>query len=372
MKKIKVLMVLGSTNMGGAQMFILNLLRNMDLTHYQVDFVVNFDERDGGIGKEVVELGCNIYKLPYFKVYNYISFVKAWEKFLQEHHYDIIHGHSTNSAPIYLSTAKNFGIITVAHCHSAGFRGNLIQRILKKYLTKQIKSVADYWFACSAIAAQHLYGKGYRNYQRYYDIPNAINVEKYRYDENIAKNIRFHLNISDDILLYGHVGSFTTPKNHQYLLEIFKEILNTNPNARLLCCGDGPLRENVIEKAKSLSILDKIIFTGNVKNIHEYLMAMDALIFPSLFEGFPISIIEAEATGLPIVMSDVITTEVDLTNLIHRLPLNHSPAKWAKELSKLVSLNRTSYNRIIAESKYNMQTCAKMIEALYVEMLEQK
>lgn len=371
MKKIRVLMVMGSTNMGGAQMFILNLLRNMDLTQYQIDFAVNFEERDGGIGQELIDLGCRIFKLPYFKVYNYIPFVKAWKNFLQTHNYDIIHGHSTNSAGIYLNVAKKIGITTISHCHSAGFRGNWPQRLIKKNLIKRIRSVADYWFACSAVAAEHLYGKGYYDYVNYYDIPNAINAEKYLYNETIAKDIKSKLNISDDVFLCGHVGSFTAPKNHIFLIEIFNKLLSIRPNAKLLCCGDGPLKEQVIEKAKSLGILDRIIFAGIIKNINEYMMAMDVLIFPSLFEGFPVSIIEAEATGLPIVMSDVITTEVDVTDCIHRLPLNFSPLKWAEVIASIETKDRTIYNSAIADSKYDMRISAETIDSLYKKMIKE-
>lgn len=369
MGKIKVLMVLGSTNMGGANMFVLNLLRNMDLNRFQVDFVINFPERDGGIGHELKDMGCNIYMLPYFKVYNYFSFVKAWKDFLRGHHYDIIHGHSTNSAAVYLSIAKRRGCVTIAHCHSAGFRGGKLQQLIKGVLIKRIRSVADYWFACSAKAAEHLYGEGYRDYPGYYDIPNAINAEQYLYDENIAQAIREQIGVGDDVFLCGHVGSFTSPKNHPYLLEIFKEVLKIKTNAKLICCGSGALMLQVKEKAKELGIDDKILFPGVIKNCNEYMMAMDVLIFPSLFEGLPVTVIEAEATGLPVVMSDVITKEVDITDGVHRMSLLDSPKMWAKEVCSVVTTERKRFNKVVVDSKYNMRTSAKKMMSLYEEMI---
>lgn len=372
MDKIKVLMVLGSTNMGGAQMFILNMLRNLDLTRFQVDFAVNFEEREGGIGDELRSLGCNIYMLPYFKVYNYRHFVNEWEHFLNKHHYDIVHGHSTNSAAVYLKVAKNKGCVTIAHCHSAGFRGNKLQQLLKSYYTKKVRNVADYWFACSDIAAEHLYGKDYQKFVNYYNIPNAINAEKYVYKEDVRNRIRAEFGISDQIFLCGHVGSFTAPKNHMFLLDVFCEVLKMKPNAQLMCCGDGNLKTQVREKAQSLGILDKIIFPGIVKNCNEYMMAMDVLIFPSLFEGFPVTVVEAEATGLPVVMSDVITDEVNLTNCIYRLSLNKSPEEWARIVCNVFSDNRGDYNKIICESKYNMRTSVKKVMSLYEEMVKNK
>jgi glycosyltransferase involved in cell wall biosynthesis len=370
MDKIKILMVLGSTNMGGAQIFILNLLKNIDLDVFQVDFAVNFKEVGGGIESEVRGMGCNIYYLPYFKVYNYFRFTKAWSNFLNEHHYDIVHGHSTNSASVYLRIAKEMGCKTIAHCHSAGFRGGPLQKAMKTIFIKRIGEAADYWFACSSKAAEHLFGNNYREYHNYYDIPNAINSEKYLYSDSVALKIRESIGVKEDEFLCGHVGSFSSPKNHRFLLDIFNEVLKLNPKAKLVCCGVGELLESVRSYAKELGISKKVIFPGVVHNCNEYMMAMDVFIFPSLFEGFPISVIEAEATGLPVVMSDVITNEVNVTDRIARLSLNDSAGKWAKTVLECNSQNRQECNRIICDSKYNMRTSAKLIESLYIRMVE--
>ena len=369
MEKTKILMVLGSTDMGGAQMFVLNLLRNLDLNRFQVDFAVNFKEKGGGIGDEVLKLGCNIYYLPYFKVYNYLVVVKAWRHFLQSHRYDIVHGHSTNSAVVYLKVAKEMGCATIAHCHSAGFRGNIVQQFMKTLFTRHLGKVADYWFACSGKAAEHLYGKKYREYKDYYDIPNAINAEKYLYNETVAKKIRKEIGVKDDELLCGHVGTFSFPKNHIFLLSIFEDVLKIRPNAKLVCCGTGGLLNTIIDKAKEMGIQDKVIFPGVVKNCNEYMMAMDVFIFPSFFEGFPVSVIEAEATGLPVVMSDVITNEVDITDRIYRHSLEESSSEWAKTVCGISPRNRKLYNKTVTESKYNMKTSVKMIQSLYERLV---
>ena len=368
MKQICILMVLGSTEMGGAQMFILNLMRNLDRERFQVDVVVNKEVKDGGIGDELRALGCRIYLLPYFKVYNYISFVRRWKRFLGGHHYDIVHGHATNSASVYLKIAKEAGCVTIAHSHSAGYRGNGVEQLVKRYFAHRIGPVADYWFACSDKAAERLYGREFRIYERYYSIPNAINAEDYRYDIDKAKAFRRQLGVADNELLCGHVGSFTVPKNHGFLLDIFAEVLKQRTDARLVCCGAGELMAQVREKAEALGIMDKMILTGNVMNVNDYLMAMDIMVFPSLFEGFPIAVIEAEAAGLPVVMSDVITKEVDLTDLVHRHALSDSADIWAKTICCIKTGQRTEYNKVIADSEYNMQSCVKLITSLYEEM----
>lgn len=370
-EKIKVLMVLGSTEMGGAQTFILNLLRNIDFDRFEVDIAVNTDVEEGGVGDEMRQLGCNIYFWPYFKVYNYVRFVRFWRDFLSKHHYDIIHGHSTNSAAVYLKVAKEMGCATIAHSHSAGYRGNKLEQWVKSFYAKRVGKVADYWFACSDKAAERLFGNAYHTYPHYYDIPNAINAENYLYDPDRAREIRKKLGVGEDEFLCGHVGSFSAPKNHSFLLDVFCEVLKIKPNARLVCCGDGVLMPQVKAKAAALGIADRVSFPGVVKNCNEYMMSMDALVFPSLFEGFPITVIEAEATGLSVVMSDVITQEVDLTALIHRHSLSGSAQDWARTVCEVKNADRRSQNRFIVESKYNMRTSIKMITDLYHEMLKQ-
>lgn len=362
-------MVLGSSEMGGIQTFLLNMLRNMDSGKFQIDMAITEEATEGGVADEWRTMGCSVYHLPKFKVYNYRSFLKLWEAFLDKHSYDIVHAHSTESASVYLRVAKEKGCVTIAHSHSAGYLGTVVERMAKRYFTRRVGKTADYWFACSDKAAERVFGKNYRSYERYYDIPNAINADNYRYDLEKAKAIRKLLGVQDGELLCGHVGSFSQPKNHQFLLEAFAEVLKLRPDARLICCGTGLLMPQVKEKALELGLLDKIIFAGVVRNANEYMMAMDVFVFPSLFEGFPIAVIEAEATGLPVVMSDVITKEVDMTNLVHRLSLGETSEVWAKTICSITSCNRSEYNQVIAESKYNMRNSVKLISSLYEEMV---
>lgn len=368
MEKIKILMVLGNTRLAGTQAFIMNLLRNLDLEKFQIDWAVNNEGEGGGISQQIRDFGCNIFFLPYFKVYNYFSFVKAWRIFLKGHHYDIVHAHSTNSAAIYLRIAKQLGCVTIAHSHSAGYRGNKIQQLAKRVFAKGVKHVADYWFACSDSAALRLFGKNYKTYPRYYTIPNAIDVEAFKYNEETARRVRKQLGISDTALVCGHVGSFTSPKNHIFLLRIFDEVLKRNPDARLVCCGIGEKLPAIKEMAGLMGIIDKITFTGAVLNVSEYMMAMDVFVFPSLFEGFPVSVIEAEASGLPIIMSDTITNEIDLTDLIHRYSIDETPDVWAKAICETRFNDRLEYNSVIANTSYCIHSSSQLVSSLYFEM----
>ena len=369
MRKIRILMVLGNTGMGGTQAFIINLLRNIDRNKFHFDLAVN-NEKATGIGEEITSLGGDIFILPYFKIYNRSVFVRAWRSFFETHSYDIVHAHSTNSASIYLKIAKEYGCVTIAHSHSAGYRGNVIERIVKRVYAHKTRKYADYWFACSDRAAMRLFGNDFRLYQNYFEIPNAIEVEKYVFDKYLRDRIRDRLGVDSHVFLCGHVGTFSGPKNHAFLLDVFNEVLKIRPNARLVCCGAGPLEFRIKDKARLLGIADKIFYTGVVNNINEHLMAMDVLVFPSLFEGFGIAVLEAEATGLPVVMSDVIPSDVDLTNLIYRLSLSNPASKWAEVICGINKKDRVAYNKTICDSKYNINNCVKLLTSLYEKMVE--
>lgn len=372
MGKIKILMMVGNTRMGGAQAFILNVLRNIDREKFQIDLAINFYAERDGIEDECRALGCDIHIIPYFKVYNYFSYCKAWRKLFDNHKYDIIYAHSTNSASVFLKIAKEYGCKTIAHSHSAGYRGNMVEQYAKKFFAGGVNKVADYWFACSDKAAERLYGSDYSSYKYYYNIPNAIDSEKYLFDEEIRKRIREQIGVKEDEFLCGHIGTFSAPKNHKFLVEIFAEVVKLCPKSKFVCCGAGALMLEVKEQARELGVLDKMIFPGVVSNANEYLMAMDCFVFPSIFEGFPISILEAEASGMPIIMSDVITPEVDLTSLVHRESLSASPSEWAGKILGLKVSDRKSYNPAISESKYNIRSTVKEFEKMYTNLVNNK
>lgn len=364
-------MVLGNTRRGGTQAFIMNVLRNIDRNRYQIDFAVNLDF-EGGWGPEMHSLGSNIYIMPVFKVYNCLSFVKSWNKFFTEHSYDIVHGHTTNSAGIYLNVAKKHGCKTIAHVHSTGFRGNSIEKISKRYFCRLAKKYADYWFACSDEAACVVYGKEYKQYRNYYEIPNAIDVERYQFKEDIRSKIRGELGIIDYNLLCGHVGTFSTPKNHVQILNIFSEILKRKLSAKLILIGEGYLKEQIELQAKKIAVFDSIIWKKNIGNVNEYLMAMDLFIFPSLFEGFGMASLEAQATGLNVIQSDKLPSETILTECANSISLLDSAEHWAEIGLSLPQRNRKAMNAIIASTKYNLSHTIDLISSIYSKMISKE
>ncbi len=367
--KIKILMVLGNTRRGGTQAFIMNVLRNINRERFQIDFAIN-NEFEGGWGPDMRALGSEIFIMPVFKVYNWLSFQRWWNEFLSTHQYDIVHGHSTNSAGVYLKVAKKYGCKTIAHIHSTGFRGNIVERITKRYFSKLTKKQADYWFACSGNAAHLLYGDDYKSYPHYYEMPNAIDVKRFEFDENVRKQLRAELGVHDDEFLCGHAGTFSVPKNHTFLLDVFSEICKFNNSARLLLIGEGWLKNAMEQKAKDLGVYERIIFRQNLPNVNEYLMAMDLFIFPSLFEGFGMVSLEAQATGLNVIQSDAVPKDTHLTECVKSLPLTEAPSVWAENALAMPQKDRKAINKKIFNTKYNLDNTITLITKVYEEMVE--
>lgn len=362
-------MVLGNTRRGGTQAFIMNLLRDIDKTKFQIDFAVNLDS-EGGWGNEMRALGSNLFIVPRFNVINWMSYEKFWDKFLSEYPYDIVHGHTTNSAGIYLKVAKKHGCKTIAHIHSTGYRGGFLERLTKKVFSKLTKSQADYWFACSDKAAQFLYGNDFYKYPQYYEVPNSIKVENYLYNEKKRCEIRKELGLDEDTFLIGHVGTFSEPKNHTHILRVFKEVLKKQDNAKLLLIGEGYLKNEIFHQAEELGVRNYIINLKNIPNVYDYMMAMDVFIFPSIFEGFGMVVLEAQASGLKVVMSNVVPTVTHLTNLVTPLALDEPISVWAEECLNSKVANRQNFNKSIKQTKYDLEKNVKYISNLYTRLSE--
>ena len=371
-EKIRILMVLGNTGRGGAQTYAMNVLRNIDRTRFQIDFAVNFRHQNG-YEDEMEQLGSHIHIIPKFKGTNYTLYMRRIHEILEQGQYDIVHGHVSSSAALYLGAAKKHGCVTIAHSHSAGYRGSLPERLVKKLFTVGAKEKADYWFGCSALASRRLFGKHYAQNDHYYDIPNAIIAERYRFNSQIRQNIRETLGLSEEDVLYGHVGTFSAPKNHRFLVQVFDELYQKQgEKAHLVLLGEGALRESVEQDIHSRGLDKQVIFTGNVGNVHEYLMAMDAMIFPSLFEGFPVTLIEAQAAGLYSVVSDSITEEVDVTDCIVRASLSEDIKRWAELASSIPKTDRQANNTLVSKTIFNMQNSIGKLMELYEQMWQGK
>lgn len=366
---VRVLQIFYGMDCGGAENMIMNLYRGIDRTKVQFDFVVH-TEKKCFFDDEILALGGRIYHAPEYKVVNHFYYKKWWRNFLKNHEeYKIIHGHMYSIAPIYLKVAKNHGLITIIHSHSTSETFN-IKELVKSCLRLKAKNSADHLFACSAVAGEWLYGRDCANRKNYVLLKNAIDTDKYSFDENVRKIIREELKISDKFVV-GHVGSFGIPKNHTYLLDVFKRISLDRDDAILLLVGDGNLRAEIENKIKELDIEDKVIMTGVRSDVDKLMQAMDCFVFPSLYEGLPVTVIEAQAAGLSCFISDTITEEVSITDLVERLPINVTPNCWSnKILEKMQSYKREDMKQKIIDAGYAIKQTANWLTDFYLEITQ--
>lgn len=370
-QQFRILMVLGSLQFGGAEILNLSILKNINRDIFHIDFAVT-KLTDSPIEKEIRKLGSSIYVLPSFKAINYFEFKKTWENFLKEHHFDIVHGHASGAMSIYLSVAKKCGCKTIAHSHSGSFTGNFFVKLAKRFYSSGIIKNSDYLIACSNEAARNLFGKKYKTLSNYSFVPNGIDVDLFAFNPEARETLRKELDIPQDTILFGHVGRFISVKNHMFLLNIFHKIIKKNKNARLLLCGEGPLSKKIHKFANKLKINEYIIYYGTTPNINNCLWAMDMFLLPSLFEGLPITLVEAQAAGLEIVCSDSVTKEVAITDGIHYLPLSKKPDFWAETCIQLAGLkrDRVKDNDLVKISSFTIQNLVSTISDIYIKILK--
>lgn len=363
-RPIRILHVFGALNRGGAETMIMNIYRNIDTSKIQFDFIIHTKEKCD-FTNEIVNLGGKIYSVPAYRGLNHFAYKKAWKDFFHEHpEYKIVHGHMRSTASIYMNIAKKYGIKTIAHSHSTASRGNRLERLVKNLMQIPIRYIADYLFACSNEAGRWLFGKGSLGKDNYRVIKNAIETEKYVFNELIRNDMRKKIGVEDKFVV-GHVGSFTYPKNHSFLIDIFYQIQIKKKDSVLLLVGDGELRKDIEIKIDKLGIKDKVILTGVISNVNHYMQAMDFFVFPSLWEGLPVTVIEAQASGLTCAISDRITPEVNITPWIKTISLDETAERWANQILSTKEIHRFKANDYIIKSGFDVRNSVKELTAFY-------
>jgi glycosyltransferase involved in cell wall biosynthesis len=380
-KKIVVLQVIGEMVMGGAESRIMDLLRALDPEKVHYDFLV-FNPKEQHYDKEIEARGSTVYRLqPRFKIYNYFSFCKALNAFFAEHpEIDIVQGHMTSTAAIYLPIAKKHGVkCTIAHARSAGVDPGLKGK-LTKWLRRDLYKKTDVCFACSKEAAISVFGRQKYEKGEVRVLPNAVELGQFQASEKntaAADRIREEYHLQDSFVI-GHVGRFHYAKNHVFLLEVFQEILKKKNEAKLLLVGDGDTMPAVKEKAAQLGIAEQVVFTGMKKDTAFFYHAMDMVIFPSHYEGLPGTVVEAQAAGLPVLMSDSVTDQVAVTPLVESYSLQRSAADWAAEALHLYEqlkerLGTEAFQKecykVLCEKGFDVTAQARQLERIYAKMV---
>ncbi len=361
---IRILHVLGGLNLGGAESRIMDLYRHIDRKKIQFDFLVHSSAEEH-FEKEIRDLGGNVYRIPRFKVYNWFAYKRALKRFFSVHHeFRAVHGHMTSTASIYLPMAKKAGVlVAIAHARSAGVSGG-IKGILTRIIRFPLKYRADYCLGCSGAACESVYGKKWAREGKTEVIPNAIDASKYVYDVSQRDTMRKKLDLEDKLVI-GHVGSFRTPKNHVFLLKIFCEIYKKRKDAVLLLLGEGELMGAVKKQAAELGISEAVFFLGNQAQAGPFYQAFDFLVFPSLYEGLPGTVVEAQTAGLRCLVSDTVTKEVKVTDLVEFYSLEKTAAEWADYVLGHCGYERAGRLAEVKEAGFDIASQMERYEKIY-------
>ena len=310
-KPIIVAQIMGKWIGGGVESVIMNYYRHLDHNKVQFDFICDEDSTRIPYN-EIKKLGGRVFLVP--KYQNLPKYLKALEKLFKENQYRIVHSNINTLSVFPLYAAKKAGVpIRISHSHSTSnpkeWKRNLIKNILRPFS----KLYATDYFACSELAGRYLFGNKAFDQGEVKIIHNAIDIDKFKFDEVARKKLRKELGIKDNTVVIGHVGRFVQQKNHTFLVDVFKEYHKKNPDSKLLLVGSGPLEDKIKKKVEKLGLKDSVLFLGQRDDINKLYSAMDVFCLPSLYEGLPVVGVEAQAAGLPCVFSDKITNDTVIT-----------------------------------------------------------
>lgn len=330
---IRILQIFDRLNVGGTETFVLNLFRNIDRSKIMFDFFVS-GRTGSSIEKEVENLGARIYtytsrKEGLIRYYRSIhDFYRKNAKFYKGAH---LHSNSFTSM-LPLSIAADYDIpLRISHCHNTSTHG-LHNKILHSFNRSRINKIANRYLACSSGALEYGY-KGTSAYQKALVIPNGIEMRKYKFSQDNRDQIRRDLGLTDEFTI-GSIAAFRPVKNHQFMLQIMQEIIKISPHSKLILAGDGQTFKDIQQTIIDMKMEDYVVLLGMRKDTHKLLQAFDVFLMPSFYEGLPFSLIEAQASGLPAVVSSSVSKESELTNLLTFASLEQSAGEWAKLLLK--------------------------------------
>lgn len=367
-KPIRILQVFGEMNLGGAETMIMNIYRNIDRDLVQFDFIVHTDEHCF-YDDEIIKLGGRIFKIPKYNVLNHYIYTKEWDRFFSNHSsYNIIHAHLRSTASIYINIAKKYGLNTIVHSHSTS-SGKGLKKAIKTILQKNITKDADYLIACSKEAGEWLFGKRQNMDKEIIIINNAINVEKFKFDFLKREQTRKKLGVEGKKVV-GHIGRFNWIKNHPKTINVFEKYLVSNPNSVLILVGEGEKKHHIKQIVKNKNMHDKVIFVDSTSEVAQLMCAMDIFIFPSIKEGVPLVLVEAQTNGLPVLTSTSLSKEVEVSELVTFEDLESDDSVWAKHLDNVVgSINRQDAYLKIKNTKFDVDSEKEKILNLYKKIL---
>lgn len=368
---IRVLHIVSSVNKdSGVMNFIMNYYKNLDKKKIQFDFLFWEEDYKKTFANEIIDFGGTLYKISKPKISrnsfqilndNIVKFAETGR---------IIHLHELYLNSIVKKILNKQEVSLISHAHTTKYSDKLVSSLRNRILCFNINKNSDYYFACSLDAGDFYFSKNFNvNSKKSNIISNAIDLDLYKNNNELREKKRNEMQIVDKTV-FGHIGRFNHQKNHKLLIDIFYEIQKKIENAVLVLVGDGPLKKNIEEKVEKLGISKKVLFMGTRNDVNEIIQSIDVFLLPSHYEGLGIVLIEAQASGVPCVASDVIPKEVAISENIYFEKINskNSTRNWSE---KAIYLTKKSSNRkknIAKSHNYNIKKEVKKLEDIYLEI----
>ncbi|HEL1586830.1 TPA: glycosyltransferase [Streptococcus suis] len=362
--KLKVLMILPSFNYsGGIESFVMNNIRHMEMSNFKIDIISHEINADDYV-TEVKQLGGEVFYFPKFTIRNFSKIKSEYKNILLKNKYDIVHCHMANAAFLYLGYAKKLKVpVRILHSHQNKAADTLSHSIRNIPLLAIGNKFANSRIACTKIAGDFLFKN-----QKYDVVRNAIDYQKYEFNLEKRVELRKKFGISDSDIVIGHTGRLTPQKNQIFLLNIMEKLANQKLNYQLILVGSGEDLEILEKKVVDSNLTDRVQFLGDRNDIAHLLQIFDVFVFPSVYEGLGISILEAQANNLPCIASSGVPKDADISDKIIHLDLNDGVEKWCGAIRN-IELNKRSLN-VHLDPKYDIVKNADIMENLYLEYVK--
>lgn len=369
MTPIKVLQVFTILNRGGAETNLMNYYRQMDRSKFQIDFLVHRQE-EGAYEPEIKKLGGEIFRLPALHPLHIKEYKAAVKKFFDDNSgYQIIHGQCSELGIFIYQEAKKRKIpVIIAHAHN--YRMDWDEKsIFRIFWKHQMRKYINAYFTCGSDSARWLFGE--KLARNAYEMKNAVNAEDFIYTKDVREIVRKRLN-AEETLNIIHIGRFNPQKNHKFLIGIFSEIIKLKPTSKLFLVGSGDLQKEIILQVRNLNLQDKVEFLGVRSDISSILQAMDIFLFPSLYEGFGVANLEAQASGLKCVISDMVAKESNIVKEnVLIVKLSKSARYWAENIITFATGERKDVSQNIKDAGYDINDNVTKLEEKYMELYQQ-
>ncbi|HMR48026.1 MAG TPA: glycosyltransferase family 1 protein [Arachnia sp.] len=363
-RPIRVLQSVAGLGRGGLEQLIMNWYRSIDRSKIQFDFVA-----EEGVGTrdheaEIRDLGGRIYYVPRYTSVNPLTYAQRWRQLLSDHpEWQVIHAHHTTPALIYLTVARVMGRTCIAHSHNTDGQKSW-KALTRRLLGRPLNIIAHRRLACGVDAGRAMFGTS-----RFEVVPNSINIMEFAFDPDSRSAARVELGV-EDTLVVGHIGRFTEAKNHAHVVRVFEALASSFPAARLLLIGEGQLRTEIERLVRMSGLEEKVQFLGSRADIGRLMSAMDVFLLPSLYEGLPVTLVEAQANGLPCVISSSITDEVRLTSHVLSVDLDAPVEEWVSAVSSapIGQRERVPVANELKGGVYDVEYSVHRMSTLYSEL----